>query len=140
MYLTVLVRSYENGPWEAASFGADNQDATEPHDGEGFTTEWMPPKTRGFGEAGSDKHFARTPRFAWSSSIAGVAGGSWRAGRRLHLDLSDLPGRDDGRVSLLDQLTDGRLDVVLQDDTSVSSARLSRPKRTCAGRCRRPVT
>ncbi len=43
---------------------------------------------------------------------------------RLHLDLTDLPGRSGERINLLESLRDGRLDVVVQDDTSVSGIRL----------------
>jgi hypothetical protein len=70
--------------------------------------------------------YAGGRRFHWSRSVADLAGGTWKEGRRmrLFLDLAKLPGRAGAPVSLLDQLADGRLDVVLQDDTSVNAVSL----------------
>jgi hypothetical protein len=65
------------------------------------------------------------PRFAWHSRIAALPGvGDWRPGERatVRLDLSRLPGA--AAVDLLPSLADGRLDVVVADDTIVEALRL----------------
>ena len=68
------------------------------------------------------------PRWSWSSRIASLPGapGSWDIGSYawIQLDLSELPGADGETVNLISRLTDGKLDLLIQDDTIVHSARL----------------
>ena len=66
-------------------------------------------------------------QFAWRAGIAKLLpSGGWRYGDRteLLLDLAALPTTE-GPVNLLPDLADGRLDLVIQDDTSVERARLN---------------
>lgn len=60
-------------------------------------------------------------RFAWSSNIAKIAGGSWTKGdrRTIRLDLSKLVNTKGETVNLLPHLEGGRLDIMTQDDTVV---------------------
>lgn len=60
-------------------------------------------------------------KYAWSNRVAAVTGGRWENGmrRRVVLDLSRLPLKDGGTYNLLPELSSGRLDVVIQDDTAV---------------------
>lgn len=68
------------------------------------------------------------PRWGWGSRIADLPGtpGSWNIGSYawVQLDLSELPGADGETVDLLPRLADGKLDLLVQDDTIVHSARL----------------
>lgn len=66
------------------------------------------------------------PVFAWRSFVRDLPGvDSWEAGRtcRVVLDLGALPTAD-GTISLLDDLEDGKLDVMVTDDTAVLDLRL----------------
>jgi hypothetical protein len=69
-----------------------------------------------------------SPGWAWGARIAGLPGApsKWTGPRHawIQLDLSDLPGPGGERVNLLPSLADGKLDLLVQDDTIVHSARL----------------
>ncbi|MDA1264511.1 MAG: hypothetical protein O2816_05455 [Planctomycetota bacterium] len=59
--------------------------------------------------------------FRWSRAITDLPGvGNWSGGSRatVHLDLARLPTTE-GMLSLLEDLEDGMLDIVIQDDTAV---------------------
>jgi len=62
----------------------------------------------------------------WANRISSLTGGRWSGGmrRRIRVDLSRLPSAEGGTVDLLPALEDGRLTVVIQDDTVVHAARL----------------
>ena len=62
----------------------------------------------------------------WANRVSSLTGGRWDRGmrRRLRVDLSRLPSADGGTVDLRPALEDGRLTVVIQDDTVVHAARL----------------
>jgi hypothetical protein len=68
------------------------------------------------------------PRWAWGARIQDLPGApaSWTAGNYafIQLDLSELPGPEGKPVNLLPSLADGKLDLLVQDDTIVHSARL----------------
>ena len=68
--------------------------------------------------------FEAPPRFLFHQHIA-VLCGVWRAPTRrcLYLDLSDMVGFE-GEVNLLPELSDGQLDIYVQDDTAVHDLRL----------------
>jgi len=64
--------------------------------------------------------------FAWQSPIASLVSIPWEpnARARVRLDLARLPLAGGETLDLRDQLTDGRLDVVIQDDTTVEALEL----------------
>lgn len=65
-------------------------------------------------------------RFAWRSSISKALGRPWKKGSTatLRLNLAQLPG-DPTPVDLRPYLEDGLLDIVVQDDTTIESVRVS---------------
>lgn len=65
-------------------------------------------------------------KFAWSSPVAALTGGTWKKGasRTVRLDLTALPRKEGGPLDLRPWLEDGVLDVVVQDDTTIEDIRI----------------